>query len=646
MTQYAQNPATDTPRELDVLLGEAAAADLPSATLCLRLASALVDRGAEDEALTWLRRFARISTDYSTWQRGAAILKRIQRPERRLAELRFGRVFVAGTYTTGQLTALLPLAGVAAGMELVVSEGSYAQYRQNLLDPGSAAYASQPDFIVLAVHDGAAQLTGGVGEPAATVTAEAERWRSLWLAVRNYSEARVVQHAFAIRPEVPLGNLALKTPASRYAMLHALNAKLGELADDGVHLVDCERLASDVGKVQWFDDRYWDRAKQAVALNCVPQLALQTAVVMAGAAGLNRKCLILDLDNTVWGGVVGEVGLAGLRLGEGDAIGEAFLRLQDYILDLKRKGVILAVVSKNNDSDAREVFERHPEMRIRLNDVAIFLANWETKVENIRQVSRVLNIGLDSLVFLDDNPAERRIVTQMLPQVDVIHLGADPSRYVQTVAAYTGFESSSLTPDDLRRTDQYLARTRASELAESAGSVEDFYRSLEMTAVLGAFDSMRLPRIAQLVNKTNQFNTTGLRLDEQQLWRRAESEECVTLWLELRDNLTNHGLVAVLVAQGSGDVLDIEIFVMSCRVIGRTVERAMLRRLSMEAVSRGYSKLRGVYHPTPKNEVIRGLYPDLGFNAERVEEPCTWLYDIAEAGPVESDYVVEVVNCE
>jgi FkbH-like protein len=628
--------------ELARLLDSASNHDVPSADLCLKIARAQHRAGATRDAVAWLSRLSSSTDAFVPWQGAAGLLARLPQEDRR-AGRRTARVWITGSYTTAQLAALLPLAGLPGRLNLTVAEGHYAQYRQDLLDPQSEMYAFNPDYVVLAVHEGAAELPELSADAAGDVAREVDRWCSLWTALCDRCDARVIQHTFAIRPETALGNLSAKLPGSRASMLQAVNLRLGELAGNAV-LVDCDRLAGDIGKSSWFDDRYWARAKQAVALQAVPALARQTAAVIAAAAGVNRKCLVLDLDNTLWGGVVGEDGLSGIRVG-GDAIGEAYVRLQTYILDLKRKGVILAVASKNDDADAKEVFQRHPDMRIRLDDIAVFLANWDAKVDNLRKVAERLNIGLDSLVLLDDNPAERRAVTEMLPEVDVIHLGTDPADYTRTLAQYPWFETESLTAEDTRRTEQYHARAKIADLQRTSGSLESFYRGLGMRATIGQFDDLRLPRIAQLVNKTNQFNLTTRRYDEQQLRRFSLSQDHIDLYLELRDHFADHGLVAVLIARHDGITLDIDSFLMSCRVIGRTVESALLHRLCREARERDCSQLRGTYVPSAKNAVVQELYGRLGFRREEGQaRSSAWIYDLEAQGDIASDYIVEEVH--
>jgi FkbH-like protein len=348
---------------------------------------------------------------------------------------------------------------------------------------------------------------------------------------------------------------------------------------------------------------------------------------------------VLDLDNTLWGGIVGEEGLDGIRLGDTPE-GEAFQAFQESILALQRRGIVLAVCSKNNDADAREVFERHPAMRIGLDDVAVFVADWRSKPEQLRTVAETLGIGLDALVFVDDSPAEREAVRRLAPEVDVIPLPQEPSDYVAALGDYLLFEPPSFTADDERRTEQYRGRREAVAAASSADSIEDFYRSLEMQALVSPFTDADLPRIAQLVGKTNQFNLTTRRHSAAALEAFARDPECVHLAFRLSDRFTDHGLVALVVAFERDDVLDVDTWLMSCRVIGRTLEETVLQELCRGAFDRACSAIQGTYVPSPKNELVRDLYRRLGFEPLDESDGTTrWRYDVAKNGAIANDFI-------
>ncbi len=632
----------DFERAVSLYLEAAAPTETPPGELCLKIARCHHRLGSSAEAISWLRRLVDAPDSFLPWAGGAALLARLTAEAAPRARLTC-RVALTGSYTIDQFAAMLPLAALRLDLNLEVRVGLYGQYERDLIDAESDLYAGQPDVIVVAVDDGAARLPAYSESPKAAVAAEARRWTRLWERAAAYSPGTLVQHNFALRPESPYGHLSRGLPGSRFAMLQALNNALAESTTDSVSIVDCDRLAADFGRARWFDDRYWIRSKQAVALEAVPLLARHTAAVIAARLGLTRKCLVLDLDGTLWGGVIGEDGLAEIQLG-GEGVGEAFVTFQESVLALKDRGVLLAVASKNNETDAREVFERHPEMRIRLDDISAFEVNWDDKPANLRRIAGTLGIGLDALVLVDDNTVERQIVRRLVPEVDVIALPAEPSQYRRALSEYLGFESVVITSDDRKRTDQYRARRMVVELASSATDIGAFYRDLRMKATTGPFDGRHMQRIAQLIGKTNQFNLTTRRYTVSELESFAESENHVTHYLRLSDRFADHGLVGLVIAKILSDTLDIDTFLMSCRVIGRTVEDHLLALLSKDATRAGCSKLRGTYVPTKKNSVVSGLYERFGFRLVHREDNGTthWEYDLEAQRPIASTFIEEV----
>jgi FkbH-like protein len=626
-----------------VYLEAARAHEVPPGDLCLKLARCHAELGDRAEALGWLTAVTRAEDSFLAWQGAAGLLSELA-AESQAAAKRTARIGLLGSYTTDQFGPMLQLACAAVGIGVELYAGGYDQYRQEILDPGSGLHGFAPSHVVLAVHEGAAELPELSDEPDQAVEREASRWQGLWARIVA-AGAKPVQHSFAVRDDPALGHLAARLPGSRHAMLHALNAELGRAAGDEVALVDCDRLAAAWGKARWFDDRYWFLAKQAVSLQALPLLARHTAAVIAADLGLARKCLVLDLDNTLWGGVVGEDGVADVRLGDGPE-GEAYVAFQERILELKRKGIVLAVCSKNDDADARSVFEQRPEMRISLDDVACFAANWETKVDNIRWVAETLDLGLDALVYADDNPAEREIVRRFLPEVDVLPLPPDPARYARALSDYLHFETSTLSPEDAARAEHYRARGQAAARRLELGDLGDFLRDLEMSARIAPFDEQRLPRVVQLIGKTNQFNLTTRRHGLQKVRELTEASGSIHLYLELRDRFADHGLVGVLIATRAGEAMEIDTWLLSCRVIGRTAEHAMLEQLALRAAGQGCTLLRGTYAPTAKNGLVADLYRSLGFELVGEHDGETaWEYDLGAKGvPVNEFIAVEAVG--
>ncbi len=609
------------------------------AAACLERARGAVAADDLGQALLCLRHLVDAEPQFRAWHAAANLLAAL--PHEAVSDVtqRSARVAIVNSYTTSQFVSMLPLAGLRAGVDLHVHEGNYDQYQQELLDPSSTVYAFDPDFVVLAVHEGALRLPSFASDPETEVERELGRWASLWDAVREHSRARVVQHTFAARPETPFGHLSARLPGTRDAMVRTLNARLGNAAGNDVLTVDCERLAGDFGKRRWFDDRYWHLSKQAVALDALPVLALHTAAVIAGDLGLAKKCLVLDLDNTLWGGIVGEDGIAGLHLDDGPE-GEAYVSFQETVLELKRRGVVLAVCSKNNEVDALSVFEQHPGMRLRRNDFAAFVANWEHKPDNLQLIARDLDLGLDSFVYVDDNAAEREIVRRSLPAVDVVALPDDPALYARTLLDYPFFESSTYSVEDAHRSEQYRARREAADLASSVVDLPSFLRELGMSAVVAPFDDIHLPRIVQLIGKTNQFNLTTRRHSAADVEAFRADPDSVCLHLKLVDRFADHGLVAVAIAHKRETSLEIDTLLMSCRVIGRTVERVLLAQLASEARRLGCSRLVGIYVPTAKNDLVRTMYGDQGF--ELVSESAgttVWSYDLDTEGDIVNEFI-------
>jgi len=624
--------------ERDALLELAASTETPSPELCLKIARASLTLEDYGTGYAWLARATDSPGPFVAWASAAGLLAELEGagpPTRR----REARVSLAGSYTTSQLGPLLRLAAFRRGIRLELYETGFDAYTQEIFDRSSGLYAFEPDYVILAPHEGAVRFPSLAEDPARALDDEAARWEGLWEALHEWSCARVMQHTFAIRPETAWGHVAGRVPGSRDELLRALNARLAEAAGDRVLIVDCDRIAAAFGKRGWFDDRYWHLAKQAVALDALPELARHTAAVLAAAEGLSAKCVVLDLDNTLWGGVVAEDGLAGIALG-GTPQGEAHVAFQEYLLALRARGILLAVVSKNNSADAKEPFESHPDMRLRLSHFAAFFANWEDKPTNLRRVAEELDIGLDSLVFVDDNPAEREAIRQVVPEVEVVTLPKDPSGYVRALSDSLFFEAASLTSADLAPAGQYAARSTVARLEQNAGSLENFYASLGMEAFVAPFDELNLPRIAQLIGKTNQFNVTTRRHGLNAVRAFMDDPRTVTLYLRLRDHFVDHGLVAVLIAREEDGLLDIDTWLMSCRVIGRTVEDELLMRLCTLAQERGCSRLRGTFIPTAKNSVVHDLFERFGFELVGEKDGLTtWVYDIAEKGVVKSEFI-------
>jgi len=353
---------------------------------------------------------------------------------------------------------------------------------------------------------------------------------------------------------------------------------------------------------------------------------------------------VLDLDNTLWGGVIGDDGLDGIRLGTGPE-GEAFVAFQAYLQALGRRGIVLAVSSKNDPKNAAEPFEKHPDMRLRLGDIAVFRANWDNKPDNIREIARTLNLGLDAFVFIDDNPAEREMVRQLLPMVEVPELAADPADYIASLATQNLFEATLYSAEDGERARLYRENAERDASSRTAADLSSYLANLAMRAAVGPVDAFTLPRMAQLINKSNQFHLTGTRYAEAELAALAADPAATMLWFRLADRFGDNGLISVVILKQAGDGLEIDTWVMSCRVLGRTMEEFIANEIRAVAQARGCARILGSYHPSAKNGLVAGLYARLGFDALENDGAVTrWQASAGADTPLLKTFVERVLN--
>jgi FkbH-like protein len=515
------------------------------------------------------------------------------------------RLALLATFTPSTLLPALEVAVAGLGASLDLYLGGMDQLRSEVLDPGSGLYAHAPDVVVLG--------TTWRDLTSAPVDDQVVDWVSLWERVLERTGAHVIQHTFDRPLEASLGHLELRTRGSRRRTGAEVNLVLAERAPARVSLVDYEQALFRCGAERALDPRQWFWAKEALTPSAAPYVVEEYAAVLRALRGRTRKVLVLDLDDTLWGGIVGEDGPGGLKVGPPSIEGEAHQALQRYAAELRARGVLLAVCSKNNPEDARQPFVELPDMVLRLSDFAAFEAGWDPKPETLRRVAAALRLGLDSFVFVDDNPAERALVRRRCPEVLTIPLPADPSEYVRALHAARAFETLSISDEDRQRADQYGAESQRREVQGQAGSLEEFWASLEMVATVRRFHPADVERIVQLAARSNQFNLTTWRLTaaEVEALQGSPRHECRTV--RLRDRFGDYGLVAVLVGEVVEDALEVAALFMSCRVLGRGVERLLASELEQMAAGRGCRRVVGIRRPTAKNQMTEPLYPGLGF---------------------------------
>jgi FkbH-like protein len=532
------------------------------------------------------------------------------------------RLALLGSCTMAQLHAAIRAAGARRNIPLVVYEAEYGQYWQELSDRSSALYEFDPTVILLSLD--AHHLAAGVH--AAMTTEEADRafdevtarLKACWRLARDSFQSVVIhQTPLPVHPNL-IGSNEHRLPGSKANFIVRLNAALRPLAHEaGVELLALDDRAAHDGIASWHDAGLWHRAKQEVAVAAAPMYGELVVRIIAAGQGRSYKCLVLDLDNTLWGGVVGDDGLEGIVLGQGSALGEAYAAFQEYTRELSRRGVILAVCSKNDEANALEPFDKHPEMVLRRSDIACFVANWSDKATNIRTIAAELNIGLDSLVFVDDNPFERNLVRQELPMVAVPEVGDDPVHFIRTISDAGYFEALSVTQEDRERTGQYHGNRMREALRTTATDLPSYLRSLEMQLIWRRFDQIGLSRTVQLINKTNQFNLTTRRYTDVDVLNVMGDDKSFGLQLRLIDRFGDNGIISIIIGRmHDGETLLIDTWLMSCRVLGRQVEPATLNLVVQQARMLGARRIVGEYLPTKKNAMVKNHYSRLGFVVE------------------------------
>lgn len=525
------------------------------------------------------------------------------------------RLAVLADSSAQYLTPLLKVLFARRGVNAEIYEASFDTLKQEALTPGSALYTFKPELALVlrsttALRAAYPGTSSGVEEFAVKTL---EGLESVWAALRRHGGIQVIQGNFALPYERAFGNFEAVAGASFHAAVASLDQKLASsAARDHVLLLDVERLASDAGRSRWFDEKLWVLCKAFCAFEFLPLVAKNVADVALAARGAVKKCVVVDLDNTLWGGVVGDDGPEGIRVGHlGE--GEAYLAFQRFLLELKRRGVVLAVCSRNEESVARRPFRENPEMLLKEDDFAVFIANWGNKADNVKRVAETLGIGLDSLVFLDDDAFERELVRRSHPAVAVPELPADAADYVKAVCALNLFETASFTAEDRARADAYRAQAKRSAAQETFTSTEDYLRSLKMEIELKRFDAFSLPRVAQLIGRSNQFNLTTKRYTEPECAAFMKDDGVLPLCASLKDDLGDSGLIAVAILRRTGKVLEIDSWLMSCRVLLRGVEEFMMNSVAAYAQKNGFEKVIGTYLPTEKNGLVKDFYARFGF---------------------------------
>ena len=525
------------------------------------------------------------------------------------------RIALLADCATQHLATIMRAVAARNNVQAEVYEGNYDGVDLEILDSASALYELNPQYVVILLSSEKLKARlYAAGDRRTFADETVGRLENLWRAFRANSQATIVQSTFVLPSERAFGNYELKVADSVGSIFTEINYRLAVKAREtkNVLLNDIDFLAASVGRAQWLDARMWNMAKTPCRLEHVPLLAQSLLDTVFAASGLITKCVVLDLDNTLWGGVIGDDGLEGIALGEFDE-GEAFVAFQKFLRELKRRGIILAVVSKNEHANAVLPFREHPHMVLKEEDISVFVANWDNKADNIRLVQKTLNIGFDSLVFLDDNPFERNIVREFLPEVVTPELPEDPSLYLQSLASLNLFETASFSEADLQRADQYREEARRELTKTQFTNINEYLTSLAMEIRLERFNAFNLPRIAQLIQRSNQFNLMTRRYGEAACEAMMKDPSLAPLTLRLADKFGDYGLISVVILKHAGEDLEIDEYLMSCRVLQRGVESFAMNNIFAYAARLGAKRVVGHYIPTAKNDMVKGFLKSFGF---------------------------------
>lgn len=543
------------------------------------------------------------------------------------------RMALVGDTATQFLATALRGEAISRGYDLDLFEAEYNQVERQFLDPTSELYSFDAQYIVLF------QSTHKLGEYHSQLSETeqiqlADNRLAFIASVCDNPQLEGKKIICMNYPEIEdtvFGSYANHVESSLTWQVRKLNYGLMQLARDHANLFVCDLagLQNKIGRDRMFASNVYVNTEMVLSVDALPYVASRTIDIVSALRGQFKKCLILDLDNTVWGGVIGDDGLEGIQLGHGLGIGKAFTEFQMWVKKLKQRGIIICVASKNDEKTAKEPFGKHPDMVLKLDDIAVFMANWETKVDNIRAIQQVLNIGFDSMVFLDDNPFERNMVRENIPGITVPELPEDPGEYLEFLYGENLFETVSYSGLDKDRTKQYQVEAQRVSLQKTFANEADFLKSLNMVSEVSGFTRFNTPRVAQLSQRSNQFNLRTIRYTEADIETMASDEDTIDLSFTLEDKFGDNGLIAVVIMKRQdAETLFVDTWFMSCRVLKRGMENFTLNTMVECAKEKGFKRIVGEYLPTPKNKMVEQHYPNLGFVKKEGVPTAQYMLDV------------------
>lgn len=529
------------------------------------------------------------------------------------------KVALLGDTATQFLATAIKGVGVERGYNINLFEAEYSQVERQVLDPTSDLHAFGAKYTVVF------QSTHKLLEQYSLNELTNERVNELMSGRLNFirtlcetTDGKIIYFNYPEIDDTVFGQYANRTELSFTWQIRQLNCELMRLTQEypNLYICDIAALQNQFGREWMFDSSVYVSTEMVLSLDALPYVGSRVMDIICAIEGKFKKCLILDLDNTVWGGVVGDDGWENIQVGHGLGIGKAYTEFQEWVKKLKNRGIIIAVCSKNDEDKAKEPFEKNPEMVLRLDDIAVFVANWENKADNIRTIQQILNIGFDSMVFLDDNPFERNMVRENVPGVCVPELPDDPGDYLEYLYSLNLFETASYSAGDKDRTKQYQTEAKRVQAAQKFTNEADFLKSLDMVSVVEGFTSFNTPRVAQLSQRSNQFNLRTVRYTDGEIAALGASDKHVCLSFTLEDKFGDNGLICVIIMEKrDAKTLFVDTWFMSCRVLKRGMENFTLNTMVEYAKEQGFERIVGEYIPTLKNGMVKEHYPNLGFQA-------------------------------
>lgn len=541
------------------------------------------------------------------------------------------KVAVLGDTATQFLIQALRGAGFEQGFNLQIWEAEFNQIERQVFDSTSDLYQFNPEIVVVFYASHKLLAKYNKLKPEQHIELANNHLKlidDITNAVNAQLQSKIIYYNHTEINDSIFGNFANKIESSFLFQLRKLNYALMVFAakHSNFYLCDISSLQNQFGKSIFFQPSIYVNTDMILSIDILPEVAVKTIDLIGAMYGKSKKCLILDLDNTMWGGVIGDDGLENIQLGS-LGIGKAFTEFQCWIKKLKNRGIILAVCSKNTETIAKEPFEKHPDMVLKLDDIAVFMANWENKADNIRQIQSILNIGFDSMVFLDDNPFERNMVRENIPGITVPELPEDPAEYLEFLYHLNLFETITFSNEDAERTRQYQVEAQRTVIQKSFTNEDDFLRSLDMISLVEPFNKFNSPRVAQLSQRSNQFNLRTVRYTEADIEKTTVSEDVFSFTFTLSDKFGDNGMICVIILKkANAETLFIDTWFMSCRVLKRGMENFVLNTIAKAAKEKGYAYLKGEYISSPKNEMVRNHYFHLGF--KQLEE--YWILNVTD----------------